>query len=560
MATNYEAAMEYVQRGWLVFPLHYAVSKGKCSCSQPDCQSPAKHPMTKQGLKDASKDHKQIKEWWTRNPQANIGICTGEESGLVVIDIDPRHGGMESMKSIGKLGSLPVMTPTVATGGGGEHIYLSYPNNGRRIRNTVALAGYQGIDLRGDGGYVVAPPSRHISGSKYTWKVHHIGKTPAKIPEWFIELTNRPVRTLVPPQRGTVIIDKISSSREGCNGSVTEVPEGTRDNAIFNLAKTLRKGGMEFEETCYHVVLFAKNCCSPPISEKVAIEKVRSTWQEERNLTAEIRNFLAVTKGVFTLRDVKDELHIVTEKEKTLLRVTLHRLSQANVLERIENRPGYFRIVEGILETMVLTDDEDDIPLDITWPFGLENLVDIMPKNIAIVAGVKDAGKSAFCLNAAKMNMHKWDVHYFSSEMDVVELKRRLRRFRDLKISDWKFKPHPRASKFADVIFPEAFNIIDYLEISKDFSMVAEDIRQIYDKLTTGVCLIALQKDKDAEFGRGKSFSLEKARMYLTLDRQQYNNILTIRSGKNWHQEGFNPVGTIIKYKIINGATLLEYE
>jgi hypothetical protein len=183
-----------------------------------------------------------------------------------------------------------------------------------------------------------------------------------------------------------------------------------------------------------------------------------------------------------------------------------------------------------------------------------------MPKNIVIVAGMKDSGKSAFCLNAVKMNMFKWDVRYFSSEMGTHELKRRLRKHDDLRVSDWKFKAYMRASKFHDVIFPEAFNIIDYLEISKDFSLIAEEIKQIYDKLTTGLCLIAIQKDKDAEYGRGKSFSLEKARMYLTLDRQQYSNILTIKSGKNWHNDTINPVGIEVKYKLINGAKFLEYQ
>jgi len=212
------------------------------------------------------------------------------------------------------------------------------------------------------------------------------------------------------------------------------------------------------------------------------------------------------------------------------------------------------------LEEITLTDDEAENPLDIKCPFGLENLVDIMRKTIAIAVGMEHSGKSAFCLNTVKMNMVKWDVRYFSSEMGTHELKRRLRRHDELRISDWKFTPYMRASKFYDVIFPEAFNIIDYLEISKDFSLIADEIKQIYDKLTTGLCLIAIQKDKDAEYGRGKSFSMEKARMYLTLDKQQYSNILTIKSGKNWHQEGVNPAGIEVKYKIVNGAKLLEYE
>lgn len=558
MASNLDAALDYIRRGWPVIPIHYVAAKGKCSCGNPDCGSPAKHPMTNHGLKDSTLDEKIVRHWWSKHPNANIGITTGPKSGLVVIDIDPRHGGMESLKALSKLGGFPI-TPEVFTGGGGEHIYLAHPGNGAKVKSVQQFGGYPGIDIKGDGGYVVAPPSKHISGSKYTWKRHHLKNRVAAIPAWVLTMAETKARDGIPP-RDAVHINKSISSLEGCNGFVTLIQKGGRDSAIFNLVKTLRQGGMQYDEVCYHAVMFAKNCCDPPFSEKEAIQKVKSTWNAERNLGAEIRAFLDVTKGVFSLQDVKSALHIVTQKEQTLLRVTLHRLVDANILERLENRAGLFRVIEKELEEITLTDEEDENPLDIKWPFGLENLVDIMPKNIVIVAGMKDSGKSAFCLNAVRMNMHRMDVKYFSSEMGTHELKRRLRRHDDLRISDWRFTAYMRASKFADVIFPESFNVIDYLEISKDFSLIADEIKQIYDKLTTGICLIAIQKDKDAEYGRGKSFSMEKARMYITLDRQQYSNILTIKSGKNWHQEGVNPAGIEIKYKIVNGAKLLEYE
>lgn len=101
----------------------------------------------------------EITAWWQRFPNANIGIVTGKISSLVVIDIDPRHGGSnEHLKDY--------KTPVVKTGGGGWHYYFQY----NEVLQTCA--GIQpGIDIRSDGGYVIAPPSIHESGNKYEWEV-----------------------------------------------------------------------------------------------------------------------------------------------------------------------------------------------------------------------------------------------------------------------------------------------------------------------------------------------------------------------------------------------------
>jgi putative DNA primase/helicase len=147
--------------GWQVFPLH-SLRDGICTCGNSACASPGKHPRTAHGLKDATTDPEQIRAWWEQWPDANIGIATGAESDLVVIDVDPRHGG-----TLEALGELPP-TLTVHTGGGGWHLYLNYPD-GMTIRNSASTKLGQGIDVRGEGGYVVAPPSLHVSGQRYTW-------------------------------------------------------------------------------------------------------------------------------------------------------------------------------------------------------------------------------------------------------------------------------------------------------------------------------------------------------------------------------------------------------
>lgn len=160
-----DAAMTYVARGWRVFPV-YEMQTGRCACGSAACESPGKHPRTANGCTDASTDAAQLRAWWKRWPTANVAIATGTESNLIVIDVDPDKGGADGLADLEiEHGRIP-NTVTVITGSGGAHYYLEHPRD-RRIGNRVNL--YPGVDVRGDGGYVVAPPSNHRSGKRYAW-------------------------------------------------------------------------------------------------------------------------------------------------------------------------------------------------------------------------------------------------------------------------------------------------------------------------------------------------------------------------------------------------------
>ena len=150
-------------------------------------------------------------------------------------------------------------------------------------------------------------------------------------------------------------------------------------------------------------------------------------------------------------------------------------------------------------------------------------------------------------------------TYYFSSEMGEFALTQRLKNF-DWPLDTWKFKAKEWTANFADVIVPDAFNVVDYLEITDKFWLVAEEIRKIFDKLTTGVALICLQKAPGAQLARGQGFSIEKAHMYLSLEagKKGETETLTIISGKFWHQEDRNPRGEIVKYNIWKGYKLIE--
>lgn len=190
-----DAAIVYSHRGWPVLPCHSpARLPGGCSCGAADCGSPGKHPRVAGGLKSATTDTGQIEAWWGKWPGANIGVRTGAASGLVVVDIDPDHGGEDSLaRLIAEEGALP-LGREVITGSGGRHLYFRHP--GGLVRNDAGRRLGPGLDIRGDGGYVVAPPSRHLSGGQY--KVARRGSELPELPDWMLDRLQRDVPTRPP--------------------------------------------------------------------------------------------------------------------------------------------------------------------------------------------------------------------------------------------------------------------------------------------------------------------------------------------------------------------------
>jgi hypothetical protein len=160
------SALAYAAQGWHVLPLHTPDAAGICSCiAGADCgKNTGKHPRVPNGLHDATTREATIREWWQRWPSANVGIRTGTISGLLVIDIDG-PAGLESWHSLQRQHGDVGPTVTARTGRG-WHLYFNHP--GREVKSRAGIR--NGLDLRADGGYIVAPPSRHFSGTTYTWE------------------------------------------------------------------------------------------------------------------------------------------------------------------------------------------------------------------------------------------------------------------------------------------------------------------------------------------------------------------------------------------------------
>lgn len=153
---------------WPALSLHCAAQLYAQAYCWPVFPLAGKRPLTVHGFKEATRDLKQIAAWWQRWPQANIGVPTGKGTDLVVVDVDVRHDGFASLARW-QLAHGPLPATRIArTGSGGLHLYYRYPRTGR-VANTTNVAGFSGIDLRGEGGYIVVPPSRHACGDSYTW-------------------------------------------------------------------------------------------------------------------------------------------------------------------------------------------------------------------------------------------------------------------------------------------------------------------------------------------------------------------------------------------------------
>jgi len=162
-----KSALEYIALGWRVFPLHTVNDELQCSCGAVSCSDAGKHPRLSRGLKDSSIDPEKIMSWFgDESPPSNIGIVTGEISGITVIDIDIGQGkfGAESWAEVIKGYGEPE-TLIAQTGSGGMHVIFKYNSSLKTASNVLG----KGIDCRNDGGYIVASPSRHRSGGEYSW-------------------------------------------------------------------------------------------------------------------------------------------------------------------------------------------------------------------------------------------------------------------------------------------------------------------------------------------------------------------------------------------------------
>ena len=244
-----DAAAFYAGRlGWPVVPIAGMVGD-HCGCRRrADCEHPAKHPLTPGGIKAASTEADQVRDWWQHWPWAGVGLVTGARSGLVVVDIDPAHGGSQSLAAL-RDGGTELPRTLYARTGGGWHLFYARPD--APVANATGRLGARelpGIDLRGDGGYVVAAPSGHRSGNRYTWADG--ADTLAAMPAWIAERLDATAPPMPPrPARADRRGAYAAAALEGECRRVAAAPEGLRSDtlnrAAFSLGTLVGAGALD---------------------------------------------------------------------------------------------------------------------------------------------------------------------------------------------------------------------------------------------------------------------------------------------------------------------------
>lgn len=248
----------FVERKWAIFPTH-SIRDGACSCGDASCNSPGKHPRVSNGVKAATTNTRQIESWAEQFPDANWAVATGAPSGVWVLDLDskPDKDGTESLKAwLAESHAQMFKTHTVETGGGGWHYYWKDVGLGNRA-NILP-----GVDVRGDGGYVLLPGSSHISGK--TYRVARDGE-PKLADERLVELARRSAPKPSPLDGRASILDPI--------------PEGERDDTLFRLACSLRRKLGDDRSAVELLVLEAARASG--FSEKDALVKVESAFRQD---------------------------------------------------------------------------------------------------------------------------------------------------------------------------------------------------------------------------------------------------------------------------------------
>jgi Bifunctional DNA primase/polymerase, N-terminal/Primase C terminal 1 (PriCT-1) len=241
-----KAALAWARRGKPVFP----------------CKPGGKDPLTKRGHIDATTDPRKIHMWWKRWPNANIAVPTGERSGVLVVDVD-HPAGLDALEA--EHGRLPE-TRTHSTGSGGMHYLFEYPDSAE-IRNSAGKLA-EGLDVRGEGGYTIVPPSRT------TQPYEVLDTLPlAALPAWLREIITEPKRTT----------DKVRSITTATSIGVDGPPilEGGRDDTLARIAGRLHDGTRSLEDLAGELLEINTQRCEPPLPDQQVVKVARSIHGRE---------------------------------------------------------------------------------------------------------------------------------------------------------------------------------------------------------------------------------------------------------------------------------------
>lgn len=277
------------------------------------------------------------------------------------------------------------------------------------------------------------------------------------------------------------------------------------------------------------------------------------------NITEEVKLWVRGTSGEFSISQVYSELCVIDKKNKDTVRYALKKMCEAEVIESVGRKTGLYRKVNKEVKEQAWWEDEG-LPLPLRFPLNVDQFANVYPGNIILLEGSKSQGKSSFCFEFARLNQNIYPkkVQYQNIEMANSEIKERVKQYEEdrmwteAKIRD-RVTMIRRTSDWADIIVPDAINIVDYLlEYSETFKL-PNFIFDIHKKLTTGICLIAVQRDPVKPYPTGGRATRDIPRLVLSL----MGHKIRLEDVKSYKGE-INPTGMICKYKKVRWWKFLK--
>ncbi len=583
MGIMLEAALSYLSEGFKVFPV-----------------KPDKTPMTDHGLKDATMTQQGAKEYWSKWPDAGIALVT---DGLVVVDFDVKNGGYDSKRAIESKYGPMLKTRTHRTGGGGLHYIYRNPN-GMNIRNTVSFGGYPGVDLRANGGYIVAPPSPHTSGRHY----EILDQSPIVVaPDWVLEIIKRkPTQTL-----------------SNTPGDGQPIPEGQRDATLTKLAGAMRRQGMTEMEILAALQIANQRCQPSPLPDKdiqriaksisryepakitekslesldclesvenlenlAILEKSRKSLEKSLDFTekqVEAKKYSALSKLVeewmilhqdetFDLDMICRQLGMVDPKNRNLVTIILaYHVKKGNLEKssrlyryintKVTNIPWYENNLEQYIN---ITFPSSHMAKDLSY-FSFQDSVRLSPASVTVIAGQTNAGKSTMARHLVWDNMDLHHVRYLVSQTSAAAFARYANNMKWANPmkgpKEPKFELIERYEDFQDLILPDAVNIVDWLDADKvEYYKIGLLIKSMQVKLKKGVLFVMIQKNSASEYGDGGIKSAKWADLYLTLSYNREKNFtrMDIVKAKEW-VGNHDPNGKSYGFEITNFGSQIDH-
>lgn len=538
----------------------------------------------------------EVAKWWDQHQDAMIAVVGGKLSGVCMLDCDSEDAYKKLCDVIGD----DYNYPTTITPRPGYHIF--FKNIPFNSRNAVD----EKIDFKGEGGLMFVPPSKRPDGQyKFIKGLELTRKNLLDMPQSLIDFLKSKT------SQDHIEYSKNVYHEVWSNG----VSEGNRNNTMTKMIGSWIKHGLTIGE-CRDMALTLNRKNNPPLSDRELdtilkslftreynkklyyytqsekaenfisgnndnglgqktgignegcrqnIDKVSSSVDKCRhlsssvdklssggNLADDVKDWVLSSDGTFLINDIYRDLELSNRTDKKNCSKILGRLVFDRIIKRVPGKNGQFCKVEDDVKVMDLVNVSGEF-LNIEWPLGVENLAAVAPKAVVVVAGETNAGKTAFLLNLVRMNQDKFKIWYFNSEMSEFLFRNRLDNFGET-IDTWKFNPVERSSNFADVIKPDDFNIIDFLEVQNgEYFKLGQHIKDIFDRLNKGIAVIALQKKKDQDWGRGGEITGEKPQLYLSISPGK----VKIIKAKTWTNSEWNPQNMECKFKLYQGCKFM---